>query len=237
MAGAHRPGYGRLTVWLWRISNQGTLDGFGGLRAPGRWSLRGSPVVYCAPDPATALLETLVHLEGRHRGHPHVIPVAADFRSGRSRSGSGQSGRVAAGLGTGSGCNAKVGRKLAEGRRFCPVAAAQRIGAGDVEYAVESPSSRCRPMPDRVCASLFVGSPVSGSACRLRSPFPLATKRIPAPYPFAPGQRRTLSWRLPGRVLGGNPCWMRGIGSGRIGRDKGCRILPEAGSEPSAVLN
>ncbi|MHB0888154.1 RES family NAD+ phosphorylase [Acidithiobacillus sp.] len=49
-------------IW-WRISNHATLDGLGGLRASGRWSLRGRPVVYCAPDPATALLETLVHLE------------------------------------------------------------------------------------------------------------------------------------------------------------------------------
>ena len=46
---------------LWRISNYETLDGVGGLLAAGRWHSKGRPVVYCAPDPATALLEVLVH--------------------------------------------------------------------------------------------------------------------------------------------------------------------------------
>ena len=48
---------------LWRISNHVSLDGGGGLRASQRWHTRGRPVVYCAPNPATALLEVLVHLE------------------------------------------------------------------------------------------------------------------------------------------------------------------------------
>lgn len=48
---------------LWRISNYATLDGSGGLYASGRWHTKGQPVVYCAWNPATALLETLVHLE------------------------------------------------------------------------------------------------------------------------------------------------------------------------------
>jgi RES domain-containing protein len=48
---------------LWRISNYATLDGAGGLYASGRWHSRGRPVVYCTWNPATALLETLVHLE------------------------------------------------------------------------------------------------------------------------------------------------------------------------------
>ncbi len=48
---------------VWRISNYETLDGAGGLRAPGRWHTRGARVVYCAPNPATALLEVLVHAE------------------------------------------------------------------------------------------------------------------------------------------------------------------------------
>lgn len=39
------------------------LDGGGGLRVSQRWHTRGRPVVYCAPNPATALLEVLVHLE------------------------------------------------------------------------------------------------------------------------------------------------------------------------------
>jgi RES domain-containing protein len=50
-------------VILWRISNHSSLDGAGGLRAPGRWHTRGSPIVYCAPNPAAALLEVLVHAE------------------------------------------------------------------------------------------------------------------------------------------------------------------------------
>ena len=46
---------------LWRITNHVSLDGGGGLRAPGRWHARGQRIVYCAPNPATALLEVLVH--------------------------------------------------------------------------------------------------------------------------------------------------------------------------------
>jgi RES domain-containing protein len=50
-------------VTVWRISNHPTLDGTGGLRASGRWHTRGRRIVYCAPNPATALLEILVHAE------------------------------------------------------------------------------------------------------------------------------------------------------------------------------
>jgi RES domain-containing protein len=50
-------------VTLWRISNHATLDGAGGLRASGRWHTRGARVAYCAPNPASALLEILVHAE------------------------------------------------------------------------------------------------------------------------------------------------------------------------------
>jgi RES domain-containing protein len=50
-------------VTLWRASNHRSLDGAGGLRASGRWHTRGRPIVYCAPNPATALLEVLVHAE------------------------------------------------------------------------------------------------------------------------------------------------------------------------------
>ncbi|MBI1786171.1 MAG: RES family NAD+ phosphorylase [Acidobacteria bacterium] len=46
---------------LWRISNHSTLDGGGGLSAPGRWHTVGQRIVYCASNPATALLEVLVH--------------------------------------------------------------------------------------------------------------------------------------------------------------------------------
>lgn len=48
---------------VWRVSNYVTLDGGGGLRASNRWHTRGRRIVYCAPNPATALLEVLVHNE------------------------------------------------------------------------------------------------------------------------------------------------------------------------------
>jgi RES domain-containing protein len=50
-------------VVLWRVSNYATLDGSGGLFVSGRWHSKGRPVVYCSENPATALLETLVHIE------------------------------------------------------------------------------------------------------------------------------------------------------------------------------
>lgn len=48
---------------LWRVSNYKTLDGAGGLYVSGRWHTKGHPVIYCTLNPATALLETLIHLE------------------------------------------------------------------------------------------------------------------------------------------------------------------------------
>ena len=48
---------------LWRISDHATLDGVGGLSLSGRWHTAGQRIVYCAPNPATALLEVLVHTE------------------------------------------------------------------------------------------------------------------------------------------------------------------------------
>ena len=48
---------------LWRVSNYATLDGSGGLVVSGRWHSKGRPVIYCSLNPATALLETLVHME------------------------------------------------------------------------------------------------------------------------------------------------------------------------------
>jgi RES domain-containing protein len=50
-------------VILWRVSNYQTLDGAGGLYVSGRWHTRGHPILYCTLNPATALLETLVHIE------------------------------------------------------------------------------------------------------------------------------------------------------------------------------
>jgi RES domain-containing protein len=57
-------------VVLWRISNRASLTGEGGLRASGRWHTRGRRVVYCAGNPAAALLEILVHLEIEIRDLP-----------------------------------------------------------------------------------------------------------------------------------------------------------------------
>lgn len=48
---------------VWRVSNRAALDGEGGLYAAGRWHSKGSRIVYCAPNPATALLEMLVNAE------------------------------------------------------------------------------------------------------------------------------------------------------------------------------
>ena len=48
---------------LWRISEHPELDGAGGLRTSARWHTLGRRIVYCAPNPATALVEILVHME------------------------------------------------------------------------------------------------------------------------------------------------------------------------------
>ena len=48
-------------MFLWRISNYAALEGTGGLLASGRWHSKGRPIIYCTPDPSTALLEVLVH--------------------------------------------------------------------------------------------------------------------------------------------------------------------------------
>ncbi|MGC9199648.1 MAG: RES family NAD+ phosphorylase [Acidobacteriaceae bacterium] len=50
-------------VILWRVSNYQSLDGLGGLYVAGHWHTKGHPVIYCTRNPATALLETLVHIE------------------------------------------------------------------------------------------------------------------------------------------------------------------------------
>ena len=48
---------------LWRISNHTDLSGEGGLKASGRWHVKGRHVVYATDHPASALLEIMVHLE------------------------------------------------------------------------------------------------------------------------------------------------------------------------------
>ena len=57
-------------MFLWRVSNHASLAGDGGLRASGRWHTRGKRVVYCAENPAAALLEILVHFEIEIRDLP-----------------------------------------------------------------------------------------------------------------------------------------------------------------------
>lgn len=50
---------------VWRFSQHESLDGRGGLLAPARWHTRGKEILYCAPNPATAVLEILVHSQIR----------------------------------------------------------------------------------------------------------------------------------------------------------------------------
>jgi RES domain-containing protein len=45
----------------WRFSKHESLDGRGGLLASARWHTRGREILYCAPNPATAVLEIVVH--------------------------------------------------------------------------------------------------------------------------------------------------------------------------------
>ncbi len=60
---------------LWRVSNYQTLDGVGGLYVSGRWYTKGHPVIYCTLNPATALLETLVHIEIDSEDRPERFQV------------------------------------------------------------------------------------------------------------------------------------------------------------------
>ena len=55
---------------IWRISNYAGLDGEGGVRADGRWHTAGTPVVYCALHPATALVEKFVQQKADAAGPP-----------------------------------------------------------------------------------------------------------------------------------------------------------------------
>ncbi|MDP9015082.1 MAG: RES family NAD+ phosphorylase [Pseudomonadota bacterium] len=50
---------------VWRFSRHESLDGRGGLLASARWHTRGQEILYCAPNPATAVLEILVHSQVR----------------------------------------------------------------------------------------------------------------------------------------------------------------------------
>lgn len=48
---------------LWRISNYEDFSGQGGMRASGRWHSKGHPIIYTAENPASALLEMMVHFD------------------------------------------------------------------------------------------------------------------------------------------------------------------------------
>jgi RES domain-containing protein len=48
---------------LWRISNYEDFSGQGGIRAAGRWHSKGHPIIYTAENPASALLEMMVHFD------------------------------------------------------------------------------------------------------------------------------------------------------------------------------
>lgn len=50
---------------VWRFTQHPGLDGRGGLFASARWHTRGHEILYCAPNPATALLEVLVNADVR----------------------------------------------------------------------------------------------------------------------------------------------------------------------------
>jgi RES domain-containing protein len=52
-------------VIVWRFSQHDSLDGRGGLLASARWHTRGKEILYCAPNPATAVLEILVRSQVR----------------------------------------------------------------------------------------------------------------------------------------------------------------------------
>jgi RES domain-containing protein len=62
-------------VILWRVSNYQNLDGVGGLYVSGRWHTKGHSVVYCTLNSATALLETLVHMEIDSEDRPEHFQV------------------------------------------------------------------------------------------------------------------------------------------------------------------
>jgi RES domain-containing protein len=73
-------------VILWRFSHHESLDGRGGLLASARWHTRGQEILYCAPNPATAVLEVLVHAGvrdlnalGAHRFIKIEIPEGVAF--------------------------------------------------------------------------------------------------------------------------------------------------------------
>src|ERR1019366_3697926 len=59
----------------WRISNYVDLRGEGGLRHSSRWHTAGSRIVFLAESPASALVETLVHLQVKEEDIPDAYTL------------------------------------------------------------------------------------------------------------------------------------------------------------------
>jgi RES domain-containing protein len=64
---------------VWRISAHADMEGLGGLLVSGRWHTQGHRILYCAENPATALLETLVHQEIDQTEIPTFQYLAVDI--------------------------------------------------------------------------------------------------------------------------------------------------------------
>jgi len=64
---------------VWRLCRRahGAFDGDGARRFGGRWSLRGTPVVYTSASAALATLEYFVHLDVED-APPDLVLIAAD---------------------------------------------------------------------------------------------------------------------------------------------------------------
>src|SRR6059036_1547871 len=64
---------------VWRLCRRahGAFDGEGARRFGGRWSLRGTPVVYTSASAALATLEYFVHLDVED-APPDLVLIAAD---------------------------------------------------------------------------------------------------------------------------------------------------------------
>lgn len=64
-----------LSLFVWRFSNYDDLSGRGGLITPGRWHTQGSPIVYTADEPRTALAERLANVSGLELLLPETLKL------------------------------------------------------------------------------------------------------------------------------------------------------------------
>ncbi len=61
---------------LWRISEHANLNGEGGRIGTARWHTKGKPVVYLTENPASAMLERMVHfLDDEDGDLPHFYQL------------------------------------------------------------------------------------------------------------------------------------------------------------------